>query len=194
MGFKKTTIDKLREGQAFVFNIDHKLDYYLRGKYNKATKRYHAVAYRKENHERYSWIDSHQLKGTTVYLITTSKNQETMTTIEQNKLIAEFMGWNNDGDFSVIPEGKMLPVFTENHARVSDQFEIEEMMFHSSWDWLMPVVEKIFTINFDENPRVREWSMQERGIFDPVQYGLHSSIESVFQACVQFIQWYNENK
>jgi len=72
MNTKKTTIEKLREGQAFVFNPDHKLDYYVRGKYNKATKRYHAMAYKKENHVRHSWIDSHNLKGTTVYLITTS--------------------------------------------------------------------------------------------------------------------------
>ena len=54
-----------------------------------------------------------------------------MTTEESNKLVAEFMGciYNNDfyydNDPNMYPEG------------------IEGSKYHSSWDWLMPVVEKI---------------------------------------------------
>ena len=55
--------------------------------------------------------------------------------MKYNKLIAEFMGmeylpneWVTDG---VIETGE------------KNQFQTEELIFHASWDWLMPVVRKI---------------------------------------------------
>ena len=71
-----------------------------------------------------------------------------MTTQENNKLIAEFMGYKlmpcNRGKAWDI--GKSIP--SKDHL-----FPIQgvlhtgnELKFHSSWDWIMPVVEKINTI------------------------------------------------
>ena len=52
----------------------------------------------------------------------------------ENKLIAEFMGFGIDGKFAYIPdEGSPL----------EESMLIVEMKYHTSWDWLMPVVDKI---------------------------------------------------
>ena len=49
--------------------------------------------------------------------------------IENNKLIAEFMGYTpNEYGVYQTPHGK---------------YHLDHFSFHSSWDWLMPVVEKI---------------------------------------------------
>ena len=52
--------------------------------------------------------------------------------IEGNKLIAEFMGYKFIEDW-------------HQYWRLSDKHLLleNELKYHSSWDWLMPVVEKI---------------------------------------------------
>ena len=52
--------------------------------------------------------------------------------MNDNKLIAEFMGmtYGDPNDNSVMTQG-------------SEVIPIESMEYHTSWDWLMPVVDKI---------------------------------------------------
>tara|TARA_R100001440_G_scaffold66791_1_gene87893 strand:+ start:68 stop:379 length:312 start_codon:yes stop_codon:yes gene_type:complete len=52
-----------------------------------------------------------------------------MKPFEANKLIAEFMGSNLNG-------------------LESWQYE-EELQYHTSWDWLMPVIDKVKSIDHD---------------------------------------------
>ena len=52
-----------------------------------------------------------------------------------NKLIAEFMGWDT---FMSIKEGE---------AQELREFNKDEMKFDTSWDWLMPVIQKIGEVN-----------------------------------------------
>ncbi len=58
--------------------------------------------------------------------------------MKDNKLIAEFMSWDIK-----------LPTTIPTNLHLSnlelDNKEILELKFHSSWDWLMPVIEKIGT-------------------------------------------------
>lgn len=49
---------------------------------------------------------------------------------ESNKLIAEFMGINV-GEYTSYPEEGLT------------QYAVVDLQYHESWDWLMPVVEKI---------------------------------------------------
>tara|TARA_R110002072_G_scaffold17176_2_gene65696 strand:- start:122 stop:397 length:276 start_codon:yes stop_codon:yes gene_type:complete len=55
--------------------------------------------------------------------------------MNDNKLIAEFMDWtpcdSNDNTMYANPQ---------DH---SDAWSTDEMRFHESWDWLMPVIEEI---------------------------------------------------
>ena len=56
--------------------------------------------------------------------------------MKDNKLIAEFMGmtYGDPNDDSV-----MIQMTSQGNEVVP----IESMKYHTSWDWLMPVVEKI---------------------------------------------------
>lgn len=111
---------------------------------------------------------------------------------ENGILIALFMGaeYVNDApeDF---PNGyymdKNLPL------------EPEDWFFHSHWDWLMPVVEKIETI---VDTFVIETTTYENKDKD---YVVHcskinrlvshtSKIEVVYNAVINFIKWYNNEK
>ena len=105
-----------------------------------------------------------------------------MKTIEEgNKLIAEFMGrcgkvnkhlyWVN------IPSVKWVTV--------------EQMQFHTSWDWLMPVVEKINEINILKiSSNLGSLKMKVKGSLYGI--GVDNTIEDVWKIVVLFIKTYNE--
>ena len=93
--------------------------------------------------------------------------------MEDNKLIAEFMGVVFHDD--------------ENQFYNADGLYIGlELEYHKSWDWLMPVVSKITRDEILIGNEYRE------SIMDTVPYGL---IEDTYKAVVEFIKYYNnENK
>jgi hypothetical protein len=109
-----------------------------------------------------------------------------MKATENNKLIAEFMGYKptkcNNGfawDF-----GKAIP--SNQHkfpiqGRLIDQY-CDYLKFHSDWNWLMEVVNKVLTVGDDTD----KW--------DSVLNELQTvNIDNVYTACVEFIKWYNES-
>lgn len=95
--------------------------------------------------------------------------------IENNKLIAEFRKEEKYLQSTEYLVGNVI--YSENNLR-----------YHISWDWLMPVVEQISKIKSWSLNATLEWlsESQERD-------GLYS-IEDVYQAVVEFIKWYNKNK
>jgi len=99
----------------------------------------------------------------------------TMKTEESNKLIAEFMGW----EISIGHEGMYdLP---DGLSKDYHSLKPGYMKFHTSWDWLMPVVEKI--------------EQEHQGVPQQMLYvNLYSRLEEVYEAAVEFIKWYNEQK
>lgn len=109
-------------------------------------------------------------------------------TLEGNKLIAEFMGWQNNGDrYFDKPNNKTFLLYPN------------EMKFNSSWDWLMPVVEKIETFEDSTDDFEGGYSVSIQAYLCEVQnmMGGHISdgfeetkIMSVFVAVVKFIKWY----
>jgi len=117
-----------------------------------------------------------------------------MNTTENNKLIAEFMGIESFKD--------SLASLNDGKINISKDV-YEQAKYHTSWDWLMPVVEKIESIIFDENNSfnvtigstiycVIQDSNGE--CYDMTYDGEKTKLLVVYKAIVEFIKWYNENK
>jgi hypothetical protein len=69
--------------------------------------------------------------------------------LENNRLIAEFMGLLK-GTHSGLPPYWVIP--TEDNCQgeavmLHELIKEEDLKYHSSWDWLMPVVGKITSTN-----------------------------------------------
>ena len=88
---------------------------------------------------------------------------------ENNKLIAKFMG----------------VVFHDDENQYYDNNGLyigEDLQYHSSWDWLMPVIKKIKLMDVN----LKTWRM----ITNPSDY----EIENVHNQVVEFIKEYNDKK
>lgn len=99
--------------------------------------------------------------------------------IEGNKLIAEFMGgkW---------PERINHEVFKSLN---------NDLGFHNSWDWLMPVVEKIEIFGFEIwiKPHNSCYIYAYPDIQLSKIINKDSKIESVYKAVIEFLTHYNRN-
>lgn len=98
----------------------------------------------------------------------------------ENKLIAEFMGFTLDTPTNI--EGAVWYDNEELYLHISSEFKhsncFKELQFHTSWDWLMPVVQKI--------------EMRCQGVPQQLLHlSLFSTKQEVYQAVVEFINQYN---
>lgn len=79
--------------------------------------------------------------------------------IEGNKLICDFMG----------------------NEKITGRIADEQRQYHSSWDWIMPVVIKIRDLAIPEYTKKK----------DVQHFLVVADIENLHFAVVQFIKWYN---
>ena len=112
--------------------------------------------------------------------------------IEGNKLIAKFFTEEKLFNHSIILHG-----FSEDN----DLFFDSQLKFHSSWNWLMPVVLKINTMdNFDYSVKIFTMDCQIENSKGEIivrcecKYNPDELINSVWEAVVEFIKWYNSWK
>lgn len=133
--------------------------------------------------------------------------------IEGNKLIAEFDGYRKDPYYGWLASNKT------DHW--DDKYRSDDyLQYHSSWDWLMPLVGKIenmshkgFPINvtigssgayIGINPTNSggEKYDGEKVIANTLNINYFANlpqeeickIESVWKACIQFIKWHNNEQ
>ena len=97
---------------------------------------------------------------------------------EENKLIAEFMGMESFKD--------MLSALNNGKINISTDI-YEQAKYHSSWDWLMPVVSEIKTIGSITDRFYEGLDRLDNCIMEV-------DIELAYQNVVDIIEWYNENK
>lgn len=106
-----------------------------------------------------------------------------------NRLIAKFLGFPSDNQT------------TWWHHPVKD-FKLENVIgsslaqdichFHNSWEWLMPIIKKCYSI---EAPTKEGWRKSDR-----IQYRINENdfyidnIGGVYEKVVEFITWYNNQK
>lgn len=129
-----------------------------------------------------------------------SKNKKTMENIkENNKLIAEFMGWeteNQDEESCTYETPYMVNIscMEDWEATVDDYTSWllpEEMLFHNDWNWLMGVLKGIKGVD-------AKFQLKHLGAFASWEHRLKESlymgIGNTYGTVVEFIKWYNENK
>lgn len=135
-----------------------------------------------------------------------------MNTTDNNKLIAEFMElkptkihsnyqWNDGVFFSVVE-------YTEEKAK---QAIYEYVKYHESFDWLIPVVEKIESIGKNDyfvhimgnscfittnNPCILEKNNYDECIISSVEIFSYkedmqpTKLECIYRVVVEFIKWH----
>ena len=113
-----------------------------------------------------------------------------MTTEQGNKLIAEFMEFN-------INDGFVVTDYNDEFLR-DKKGTWEDVKYHSSWDWLMPVVEKIESLSCNVNiiNKYCQIIRFEGGAprFQKSITDSQTKIENTWLAVVEFIKWYNQTK
>lgn len=114
-------------------------------------------------------------------------------TVENNKLIAEFLGYSQPH-----PD---YPDTTYWYKKDCQPLTI--LLFHSDWNWLMGVIEKIESLPAmkDNGNFFFEINQDSVTVFNSTRMdivieviGQGSRINNTYQAVIEFIQWYNEQK
>jgi hypothetical protein len=122
---------------------------------------------------------------------------ENKVILKEKKLIAKFMGWYI---VPYCPSGDVWNNETDNRI-----LNLCDFSYHSDWNWLMSVVDKIESIIPDNN-NVRRFlvsiKMESCVILDMydtqkdflnLYYKEHATKkEAVYFAVVEFIKWYNK--
>jgi hypothetical protein len=108
-----------------------------------------------------------------------------MSFIENNILIAEFMGWGE----------RTSPTFRSPRSdRESSSFYFpEQLKFHLEWNWLMPAVVLIETIGFDTTIKPTEMAVWMPAGSLLINGSGKGKIDGIYNSVVNFIEWYNEN-
>jgi hypothetical protein len=97
--------------------------------------------------------------------------------MKDNKIIAEFMGMELGDDKTM---------YYDDAENLHPPTPINELKYHTSWDWLMPVANEIIKSRDEQNT---DWDLTD------LKYALQTTnIEYVYKAVVKFINEYNKRK
>lgn len=119
--------------------------------------------------------------------------------LDGNKLIGFFMGakkyWLND-NLLLYPAFEQPPTVSRN---ATTTYGVKELLYHSSWDWMMPVVEKIHMDRRVKEIVVRPGKTKiwfndkvQKGYIESPYLPENTSIVECWIACIEFIKWHNE--
>lgn len=127
--------------------------------------------------------------------------------LENNQLIAEFMEFNPCKVYNY--KGKQYDYYLPNGFELIKEVEttiesnwceileeqdncfIEDLKFHKSWDWLIPVIQKLLTLKLKEIvPSDLDISYVRNKHYLSVNNLL--DINVLFKNVVEFIEWYNK--
>ena len=100
---------------------------------------------------------------------------------EGNKLLSEFMGGKVTDNIFYCNESTI-----SHNERCLHHYNIHCASYISKWDWLMPVIQKINSLehlNLWHKYNVDRYNLTEA--IDKVD------IEYAFDLCVDFVKWYN---
>ena len=133
--------------------------------------------------------------------------------IEGNKLICSFMEYKqynghndyfNHGDYA-IPEKSYYVYSRQAEENVkTDSYSLKSLQFHSSYDWLMPVLQKIekyaiIEINYALVVTCRICYLGKNKYDKAINFygdnnGEREPIEAIWDCVVEFLKFYNEKE
>jgi len=102
---------------------------------------------------------------------------------DNNKLIAEFMG--NPTIFNTIHDATLYQVKEQGNMT----YHIDELQYHLSWDWLMPVIQKCLIGQTEVSRGLTNTNVSR--ILDGLCY---QDMSRTYKAVVEFIKEYNDGK
>lgn len=128
--------------------------------------------------------------------------------IRNNEMIAAYLdgvvreGWRVQDNAQMVWEGNVAAIYREAFMKlpIGRVIITDQLKFHESWDWLMPVVEKIKKDNWVKIELQEDYtfcliSSPQLGA-DPVTLEERvedmSPISVVYDAVITYIKWYNE--
>jgi len=108
-----------------------------------------------------------------------------MKTIEENnKLIAEFMGFEDESRFVGGRHIMRKKTVWKYGCQQYKEYPYIELKYHCSWDWIIPVVEQIYDTELYEQ-EINQIGDITHALIDLDINGLHNAV-------VEFIEFYNK--
>ena len=105
--------------------------------------------------------------------------------LESNELIAKFIG------FELLKD-----LLAGNQGFINIDIDIyEQCKFHSDWNWLMKVVEKIESLGYSLDIKLAWCRIRQIKNINVIVLRWEedkTKIEAVYNSCIGFIQWYNK--
>jgi len=114
--------------------------------------------------------------------------------MKENKLIAEFMGLPfkmRDKETKLYYKVCEIP-YPLQREHLESNYEEINLKYHKSWDWLMPVVEKIEDMGCEVVMTNAECTISGNDCY--VESIGKSRREATYNAVVEFINQYNKTK
>jgi len=114
--------------------------------------------------------------------------------MKENKLIAEFMGWEE-----IYKDASQLDYKFAKPNEIIYRRNIDDLEYHISWDWLMSVVDKLEGIETDNGYYEFRIQLAETKIVDNhfetwIEINEGDRFENTYLAVVEFIKEYNNNQ
>ena len=124
--------------------------------------------------------------------------------MENNKLIAEFMGFSTQSDaidertLAYYVGDSIINADNTNNENEDNVFHPDDMKFNSSWDWLMSVVEQIENFGY-EFIIVESRCYLKHNTDHSIEELFHietigSKIDTTYKAVLKFINNYNKKQ
>lgn len=117
--------------------------------------------------------------------------------MENNKILAEFLGWLVMGCYVTPTEESITKL------KLNSEFAPYVMKFHNDWNWIMLVVDKIentrgkngvyFDVAIDSTGCWIDLNLKTLIKIDTQGDRKMNKIQATYNACVDFVKWYNEN-
>ena len=111
------------------------------------------------------------------------------------ELIAKFMG-AEPNLFTIDKNGSRNYSYELYFGNIDEEvIKPECMRFHSSWSWLMPVIEKIESLRYEVNIKGTCCTMyRQHNKFSLFEFSEKSKMDATYRAVIEFIEWYNKEK